>query len=175
MTAPEMTADEINVLWSNTLRHGDPTAGDAHIRFARALLAQPVPPASAVTDARRYQWLRDRHDDRHEGVAEACCVFAPNDMHECLVPVGSLPGQLDAFIDAAIASLPQTQAAQPVQPVVSDSDELRRAVRQITQALNDREWAEHVSTDPDALELESAITDMHNELTEALTEALDDD
>lgn len=37
-------------------------------------------------------------------------------------------------------------------------DELRRAVQQMTEALKNQEWAEHVSRDPDATELECAIT-----------------
>lgn len=57
-------------------------------------------------DAARYRYLRDEH----EGEAESLCVFGPNDMRECLVPIGSLPGELDAFIDAAIAA--QTAAKE---------------------------------------------------------------
>ncbi|ACY33420.1 hypothetical protein [Comamonas thiooxydans] len=51
-------------------------------------------------DAERYRYLRGEH----EGEAESLCVFGPDDMRECLVPIGSLPGELDAFIDAAIAA-----------------------------------------------------------------------
>lgn len=47
------------------------------------------------------------------------------------------------------------------------TDELRKAVRTITQMLSDREWAEHVSRDLDASALESAVTDLHNDLHEA--------
>lgn len=57
--------------------------------------------AALTKDAGRYAFLRDAHEGDE---AEACCVFAPNDMRECLVPVGSLPGELDGFIDAAIAA-----------------------------------------------------------------------
>jgi len=60
----------------------------------------------------------------------------------------------------------------PVQSATTDADELRRAVQYFTTALNEGEWAEWVSTDPDARELESAITDMHNEIREA-RDALD--
>jgi hypothetical protein len=51
--------------------------------------------------------------------------------------------------------------------LAAPADELRKAVRAITGMLNDREWAEHVSREPDAAELESAITEMHNDLSEA--------
>lgn len=67
-----------------------------------------TPPAQAadsvLEDAARWQELRAQHED---DAAERCCVFAPNDMRECLVPVGSLPGELDAFIDAKIAARKQ--------------------------------------------------------------------
>jgi hypothetical protein len=53
-------------------------------------------------DAKRYRWLREQHEG--DDAEETCCVFAPNDMRECLVPVGSQPGELDEFIDAAIAA-----------------------------------------------------------------------
>jgi len=70
--------------------------------------------------------------------------------------------------DFDIGLLAWKAAKNSVQPAKADADELRRAVRYFTTALNEREWAEWVSTDPDARDLESAITDMHNELTEAL-------
>ena len=38
---PALKDQEINALWADALKYGDPTAGNAHIRFARALLAQP--------------------------------------------------------------------------------------------------------------------------------------
>ncbi|WP_043004924.1 Lar family restriction alleviation protein [Comamonas testosteroni] len=63
------------------------------------LYAAPQAQADA-RDAERYRLLRNEH----EGEAESLCVFGPNDMRECLVPIGSLPGELDAFIDAAIAA-----------------------------------------------------------------------
>ena len=76
------------------------------------LAAAPTPPAQAadsvLEDAARWQELRAQHED---DAAERCCVFAPNDMRECLVPVGSLPGELDAFIDAKIAA--RKQGAKP--------------------------------------------------------------
>lgn len=59
--------------------------------------AAPTPAAQGdAEDAARWQELRAQHED---DAAERCCVFAPNDMRECLVPVGSLPGELDAFMD----------------------------------------------------------------------------
>ncbi|MDH1337549.1 hypothetical protein N5D77_26285 [Comamonas thiooxydans] len=83
---------------------------DCHIRHQEnkrdtdvPLYSRPQAQADA-RDAERYRYLRGEH----EGEAESLCVFGPNDMRECLVPIGSLPGELDAFIDAAIAA----QAAQ---------------------------------------------------------------
>ena len=77
----------------------------------RERIARAVVPAlkaraadSVLEDAARWQELRAQHED---DAAERCCVFAPNDMRECLVPVGSLPGELDAFIDAEIAARKQ--------------------------------------------------------------------
>lgn len=65
---------------------------------------QPAVTAGAVDalDAARYRWLREQHEG--DDAEETCCVFAPNDMRECLAPVGSLPGELDEFIDAALAA-----------------------------------------------------------------------
>ncbi len=54
---------------------------------------------------------------------------------------------------------PFTLASGGVAPT-DEPDELRRAVRQMAEALKGREWAEHVSTDPDAVELEREITDL---------------
>lgn len=51
-------------------------------------------------DAARWRYVRAEHEDGPESV----CVFVPNDMRECLVPIGSLPGELDAFVDSAIAT-----------------------------------------------------------------------
>jgi len=65
----------------------------------------PAPQADSVLeDAARWGELRAQHEG---DAAERCCVFAPNDMRECLVPVGNLPGELDAFIDAKIAARKQ--------------------------------------------------------------------
>lgn len=67
--------------------------------------AQPAKAADSVLeDAARWQELREQHED---DTAERCCVFAPNDMRECLVPVGSLPGELDAFMDSERAARKQ--------------------------------------------------------------------
>jgi len=56
-----------------------------------------------LEDAARWQELREQH----ESDEALCCVFAPNDMRECLVPVGSLPGELDAFMDSERAARKQ--------------------------------------------------------------------
>ncbi|MGT2508159.1 hypothetical protein [Cupriavidus basilensis] len=50
---------------------------------------------------------------------------------------------------------------------ITQGDELRRAVRGMTAMLVNDEWAEHVSKDPDAMALEAAITELHNDLAEA--------
>lgn len=47
-----------------------------------------------------------------------------------------------------------------------DDGELRRAVKEMTRMLNDREWAEHLSGEPDASALEAAITELVGEATE---------
>lgn len=70
----------------------------------QALSAARAEADSVLEDAARWKELRAQHED---DAAERCCVFAPNDMRECLVPVGSLPGELDAFIDARIAARKQ--------------------------------------------------------------------
>lgn len=58
---------------------------------------------SVLEDAARWQELREQH----ESDGALCCVFAPDDMRERLVPVGSLPGELDAFMDAERAARKQ--------------------------------------------------------------------
>ena len=58
---------------------------------------------SAQEDAARWRELREQH----ESDEVLCCVFAPNDTHECLAPVGSLPGELDAFMDSERAARQQ--------------------------------------------------------------------
>ena len=50
---------------------------------------------------------------------------------------------------------------------IKEGEELRRAVRGITALLANDEWAEHISKDPDAVALEAAITELHNDLAEA--------
>lgn len=85
---------------------GDWVRYEDHIAaLAEAQQPSPTPQADSVLeDAARWKELRAQHED---DAAERCCVFAPNDMRECLVPVGSLPGELDAFIDARIAARKQ--------------------------------------------------------------------
>jgi hypothetical protein len=69
---------------------------------------------AAEADARRYRWLRDQHQGQTEldydaeglpmpiePTAVAFTVFKPG-RDLCLEPVGCLPGELDAFIDAAL-------------------------------------------------------------------------
>ena len=52
------------------------------------------------------------------------------------------------------------QLAAPSVAATAVDDELRHAVRQMTSALAAREWAEHVSCDPDIEALESQITEL---------------
>lgn len=67
----------------------------------RAYAEQAVKTLEAdAADAKRYRWLRDQHEGP-DG-AETFCVFAPDYEADCLQPVGSMPGELDAAIDAAI-------------------------------------------------------------------------
>jgi hypothetical protein len=67
------------------------------------------------------------------------------------------PEQLAYMVATAPAMLTAEQPAQ---------GELRRAVRDMVTMLNDREWGEHVSRDPDASDLESAITTLIGEVSE---------
>ena len=62
----------------------------------------PAPLSEQDEDAAMYRWLRAQHED--DSGELRCCVYAPNDMLECLVPVGDMPGELDAFIRAALAA-----------------------------------------------------------------------
>lgn len=61
-------------------------------------------------------------------------------------------------------------APGPVSDFLDDA-ELRRAVKEITKMLGDREWAEHVSREPDASALESAVTTLIGELSAALDDS----
>ncbi|PUA95468.1 hypothetical protein C8C99_0268 [Acidovorax sp. 107] len=70
-----------------------------NLKSQLAARAAPQPATADALDAARYRWLREQHEG--DDAEETCCVFAPNDMRECLVPVGSLRGELDEFIDAA--------------------------------------------------------------------------
>ena len=62
----------------------------------------PAPLSEQDEEAAMYRWLRAQHED--DSGELRCCVYAPNDMLECLVPVGDMPGELDAFIRAALAA-----------------------------------------------------------------------
>jgi hypothetical protein len=61
----------------------------------------PAPLSEQAEEAAMYRWLRAQQED--DSGELRCCVYAPNDMRECLVPVGDMPGELDAFIRAALA------------------------------------------------------------------------
>lgn len=69
----------------------------------KALESERMKADSVLEDAARWRELREQH----ESDEDLCCVFAPNDMRECLVPVGSLPGELDAFMDSERAARKQ--------------------------------------------------------------------
>ena len=78
--------------------------------------------------------------------------------------------QMPDYVELRVENTPTEDmwhAWQDRARIASPADELRRAVRAITQMLSDREWAEHVSRDLDASALESAVTDLHNDLHEA--------
>jgi hypothetical protein len=66
-------------------------------------------------DAERYRWLRSQHEG-DDGLSLS--VFAPRyseSMGAFLTPVGSMPGELDAAIDAAKGQTDQSpQAHQPL-------------------------------------------------------------
>lgn len=61
--------------------------------------------------------------------------------------------------EAETGSRPATGSADPM-----DDRELRRAVKEMTRMLGSREWAEHISSEPDASALESAITTLVGEV-----------
>ena len=69
----------------------------------KALESDRMKADSVQEDAARWRELREQH----ESDEVLCCVFAPNDTHECLAPVGSLPGELDAFMDSERAARQQ--------------------------------------------------------------------
>lgn len=80
-------------------------------RCARAIKSLTTPAANRAAqeddrrDAERYRWLRSQHEN-----GESACtfsVFAPDSEVESeatLYPVGCIPGELDAAIDAALRS-----------------------------------------------------------------------
>ena len=74
---------------------------------ADAIYERSAKPQQAVEDARdaeRYRWLRSQHENGESACTFA--VFAPDSAVESeatLYPVGCMPGELDAAIDAAIA------------------------------------------------------------------------
>lgn len=74
--------------------------------------------------------------------------FVDHGAQEWKPPVGPAPRfiEVPASIESAAAPAP--------------TDALRKAVREMTAMLEEREWAEHVSVDPDVAALESAITEL---------------
>jgi len=73
---------------------------DGRLRKAiRTILATAS--SADARDAARYRWLRVQHEQSDS--AESFCVFEPTPAHD-LSPVGSMPGELDEAIDAAIAA-----------------------------------------------------------------------
>ena len=76
------------------------------------------------------------------------------------------PAASDEFF-AMLAKVVAEARAAGIEAGRAQAAELRRAVQYITGMLNDKEWAEHISRDPDASALESAITELHNEITTA--------
>lgn len=76
--------------------------GERGIPLYTASQPAPAPLSEQAEEAAMYRWLRAQHED--DSGEPRCCVYAPNDMRECLVPVGDMPGELDAFIRATIAA-----------------------------------------------------------------------
>lgn len=66
--------------------------------YAATLIARV---AELQADAARWREIRRSHEESDSG--ESICVFDPDHGAHCLQPVGSMPGELDAAIDAAIA------------------------------------------------------------------------
>jgi Lar family restriction alleviation protein len=85
---------------------------------------------------------------------------------DCAASTGGMEATREAAIAAWNRRAPDVGKAQAPSP----PDELRRAVRKMTESLRGREWAEHVSTDQDATELECAITDLIGRTPRKLTQ-----
>jgi hypothetical protein len=75
---------------------------DCRPLLAEAWNRRSAPAIAADTaDAARYRELREQHEGRDSG--ESLCVFQPDSSLDCLNPVGAMPGELDAVLDAAIS------------------------------------------------------------------------
>ncbi|MNS66163.1 hypothetical protein D3C72_993650 [compost metagenome] len=86
---------------ANTWRDASRDAFDlSHPEKRRVLYTAPQAQPADALDAKRYRWLRKQH----EGKAKSLTVFGPHEFFEGLEPVGSMPGELDASIDAAMAA-----------------------------------------------------------------------
>jgi hypothetical protein len=85
------------------------------IRYTPEQLAAELARADAAErDAERYRWLREQHES---DAALSFTVFMPEDCD--LAPVGSMPGELDAAIDAALTDPPKgaTETSSKLQAV----------------------------------------------------------
>jgi hypothetical protein len=86
----------------------------------RAMIMAAAPEISALqarcaaleADALRYRWLRCQHEgnDKLDPIALAFTVFAPE--RGTLEPVGCMPGELDAAIDAAVSTTTDAPAEE---------------------------------------------------------------
>jgi len=91
----------------------------------------------------------------------ALCLAQGVDMHDC--------GETElARVWTKVEAIRAKQAAKPKHSPLPARIPFREAVENMVIMLEEREWAEHVSTfkapgDPLAARLESAITDLHNE------------
>lgn len=89
----------------SNLPNGDyihPVWREADAVLAVTELAQSKPALMTIEQARdseRYAYLRSQHEG---SVAASFAVFAPEQPIGEFGPVGSMPGELDAAIDAAI-------------------------------------------------------------------------
>jgi hypothetical protein len=113
---------------------------------------------------RKFDIRRTDGSDQPGGKHYGCRYFVLDMTHD-----QHAPAALRAYAASCESTHPQLAAdlVSEFGAPTEGMDELRKAVRAITRMLSDREWAEHVSRDLDASALEAAITDLHNDLSEA--------
>ncbi len=87
-----MTDDQLNAMWYYAVGSGDPTAGNAHLRFARAVLA--AQPAPAVPDDVLRALLKHNEE-----------LFAAYRARTAVPAVPAVPAVREPLTDAAITQL----------------------------------------------------------------------